>query len=415
MKFARPLALALLAAASGPAIAQAQYGAQPASPAPAPGAAAQAAPQIKLSPKAGPAIMALQTAVNANDVANIPAKAAEAKAVASTPDDRYAIAQLELKAAVTAKNFEAAAAAVEAISASGFASPAQVAQLADAIGIELFRAKKYDRAAAMFDKAVAAVPGNADYLVALAETRSAMGRNPEALQLMQKALSLPGAGGGKQPENNYKVAFMLAYGARSQQAVEFARQWVAAYPSAESWRNALAVYRNLNRLDVQGTLDLLRLMRATNALNTANDYILLAQAAAEQGNFGEAHAVMEEGLAAKKVNPADAAAADIINGLKSKPKPTAADLAQAAASAKTSTAKMAVGNRYYGLGDFAKAAELYRGALAAGADANLANLHIGMALARAGDKAGATAALKAVTGTYAPIAGYWLLFVNQRG
>ena len=47
------------------------------------------------------------------------------------------------------------------------------------------------------------------------------------------------------------------------------------------------------------------------------------------------------------------------------------------------------------MGNYAKAAELYRVALAKpGVDADVANLHLGMALARAGDKAGATAALQ---------------------
>ena len=44
----------------------------------------------------------------------------------------------------------------------------------------------------------------------------------------------------------------------------------------------------------------------------------------------------------------------------------------------------------------------------------VANLHIGMALARAGDKAGATAALNAVTGPRADIAKFWLTYLNQK-
>ena len=47
-------------------------------------------------------------------------------------------------------------------------------------------------------------------------------------------------------------------------------------------------------------------------------------------------------------------------------------------------------------------------------DAALANLHIGMALARSGDKAGATAALNAVTGPRAEIAKFWLTYLAQK-
>ena len=76
---------------------------------------------------------------------------------------------------------------------------------------------------------------------------------------------------------------------------------------------------------------------------------------------------------------------------------------------------IAVGNRFYGIGNYARSADLYRSAASAGGDANLANLHLGMALARAGDKAGATTALKAVGGNYAGIASYWLMYVQQKG
>ena len=50
-----------------------------------------------------------------------------------------------------------------------------------------------------------------------------------------------------------------------------------------------------------------------------------------------------------------------------------------------------------------------------GGDAGLANLRLGMALARSGDKAGATAALNAVTGANADIARYWLMWLATKG
>ncbi len=50
-----------------------------------------------------------------------------------------------------------------------------------------------------------------------------------------------------------------------------------------------------------------------------------------------------------------------------------------------------------------------------GVDANVANLHLGMALARSGDKAGATAAFNAVSGPRADIAKYWLLYLQTKG
>ena len=387
--------------------------AQPAQPAKPGEAAAQ--PQIKISKEASKAIIDLQKSVNANDVANIPAKVAAAQAVAKTAEDRYAIGQMQLKAALAVKNDESAAAAVDYIAGSTFLPGARVAELYNAVGINFYNAKNYDRAAAMFEKGVAADTRGFESLKLLAEARNSQGRGAEAAQAMQKALTIAAASGQKPAEDVYKRAVSLAYNAKSPLAVDLSREWVAAYPNAESWTNAIAIYRNMMRPEIEGTLDLLRLVRAAGALKSPGDFAVYAQSAANQGNFGEAQSVIDEGIAAKIIDPSSARFRETVSGLKGKPKASPADLEASAKIAKTSTAMIAVGNRFYGIGNYARSAELYRSALGAGGDAGLANLHLGMALAGAGDKAGATAALSAVTGEYAGIAKYWLLWVRQAG
>src|SRR5690349_9134505 len=97
-------ALALLAV-SAPAAAQPT---QPAAPQQSGGIITH---KPKLSNEAAAkAIVDLQTAIQKNDTASIPAKVAAAKAAAKTADERYAIALLEVKAAGAAKD-EAAVAA----------------------------------------------------------------------------------------------------------------------------------------------------------------------------------------------------------------------------------------------------------------------------------------------------------------
>ena len=78
-------------------------------------------------------------------------------------------------------------------------------------------------------------------------------------------------------------------------------------------------------------------------------------------------------------------------------------------------ALMRIGDNYAALGDYSHAVEAYKLAMTKpDGDAATANLHIGMALARAGDKAGATAALNAVTGPRAAAAKLWLTYVAQK-
>ncbi len=413
-------AIALAAATiASPATAQ-NYGAAPAQQVPtaASGTQAPAAtqPQIKLSGKASKAIIELQSAVKANDVANIPAKVAAAQAVAVTADDRYAIGRLQLNAALAAKNTEAAALAADYIAASNFLPKAQVAGLYNSLGVDFFNAKNPTRAVAMFQKAVTADPNNAESLRLLAETQNASGNAADSIATFQKAMQQAAATGQKLPEDSFKRAVSAAYKSKSPSAVAIARQWVAAYPSTDSWSNSVSIYRSLNQPGVGPTLDLLRLLRAVGALSTSGQYTLYATAAADQGNFGEAQAIIDEGLAAKRISTADATARDTIKGLRAKPKATTADLEAAAKIAATGASLTRVGDRFYGLGNYSRAADLYRQAVAkGGADANLAILHLGMALARAGDKAGATAALNAVTGANAEVAKYWLVYVNRAG
>jgi tetratricopeptide (TPR) repeat protein len=103
-----------------------------------------------------------------------------------------------------------------------------------------------------------------------------------------------------------------------------------------------------------------------------------------------------------------------VSGLKNKQKATAGDLEAAVKMSPSPINLLRIGDRYYGMGNYAKAAETYRDVLTKpGADKDLANLHLGMALARSGDKAGAAAALKAVAGAQADVAKYWLVYAQQ--
>jgi tetratricopeptide (TPR) repeat protein len=421
MKLITTTAAIALLAISAPAAAQ--YGASappPRAPQPAPptttdtAPAAAAKPGVKPSPKALKALIDLQKAVESNDTASIPEKVAAAQAVASTKEDHYLIGEMQLKAAVAAKDNAAMGTAIDAIAASGYESPSAVAQLYLALGSSYYNQKQMPQAVAAFQKGSALDPSNSELLLNLGEARFAQGQPADAVSIFQRAIQAKLAAGQKPEEALYKRALSIAYDAKLPNAADIGREWVAAYPSPESWRNAIAVYRNQSHQDVEGTLDLLRLMQATNAMATTGDYELFAESSADQLNYNEAQAVIDAGIAAHVVDPSSAEFRDTVTALKSKPKATAADLAAAVKMAPNSENLLRIGDRYYGMGDYSQAADIYRQVLAKpGVDKDVANLHLGMALARAGDKAGATAALNAVGGSRADIAKYWLVYVQQ--
>jgi tetratricopeptide (TPR) repeat protein len=416
-------ALALVMAASAsPAAAQygSSYGSSPSqqqSPQSMPQgqqAAQQAKPNIQPSKKAVAAIVALQTAVNNKDVANIPAKLAAAQAVAETKEDHYLIARLQLQAAAAANDNAAMEAALAAVAASNYLGAAQLSDLYDALGGTYYNNKQFAQAAAAYQKALAANPQNADAASMVAEALLGAGQKAEAAAAFQRLIQTRAAAGQKPEENLYKHAVVLAYEAQSPTAVDLARQWVTAYPTPSNWSDAIAIYRNLNLGDAEATSDLLRLKQAMGIL-TGDEYIALAGNATDELIFDEAQAVVDAGIAAKKIDPASAKARDLLGVLKVKAKPTPADLAAAMKIAANGKALMRIGDNYAALGDYAHAVEAYKLTMGkADTDPALANLHLGMALARSGDKAGATAALNAVTGPRSGIAKYWLLYLAQK-
>jgi TolA-binding protein len=294
------------------------------------------------------------------------------------------------------------------------ASQADVGKLYKGLGGALYNAKQYDQAIAAFNHSVSLNPNDFETLDLIAQSQFSAGHKAEAATAFMRSIKARQAAGQKAPEELYKNAVQLAYEAQSPTAPDLAREWLTAYPSPKAWHDTVAIYRALNRPDTEGTLDLLRLLSAAGALSTSGDYALFIEATADQNNYNEAQAVYDAGVAAKVVNPSESNFRQISSVLKAKSKATAADLEAARKMSPTPANLLRIGDRYYGMGDYAKAAEVYRDVMSKpGADKELANLHLGMALARTGDKAGATAALNAVSGPRAGIAKYWLLYVQQ--
>lgn len=368
----------------------------------------------KVSGGAGKAIQELQNAVKANDPAAIATALAAAQAAAKTADDRYAIGIVQLQAAATAKDQAGIAAGLEAMLASGSVTEDEKYSLYINLAKSYAAANQNDRASQAYQQALQLNPNSVDATAGMAEAMAARGQAAEAVSLLEKGIQLQSAGGARAPEAWYKRAVAIAYKAKIPATVELSRKWVAAYPNADSWQNSLAIYENSTQLDEGRTLDLLRLKRAVGTL-TASDYFKFADIAVRKGYSGEAKAVLDEGFAANKAKRSDASFGQLYTLASQRTKGDRESLPAAPGAGTAARQIVNTGDAYFGYGDYAKAAEFYRAALAGqGADANLVNLHLGMALARQGDKAGATAALNAVGGPQAELAKYWLLYLSTK-
>ena len=381
-------------------------------------AAASQAAQIKLSKGANKAIMDLQAAVKANNFAEVPAKVAAANAVAKTADDRYAIAQLQLQAANAQKDNAGSLAAINAMLAANKAPPALATKLR-LIGAKLkYEAKDYAGAAADLQVVTAASPNNADALVLLAETQNAQGQGPAAVATLQKAIAAQSASGQPVPKEWTKRAVALAYNNKLPAAGQLALDWAKSDPSPTNWRDAIRIYSDTSNIADADMIDVYRLQRAAGALKGEADYFRYANGASTKGLPGEAKAVLDEGFASGAISksaPAFGALYPSVSGKVAADKASLPAAEKSALAGSAARSAMVTGDAYLGYGNYAKAAELYRAAMTkSGADKDLANLRLGIALARSGDKAGATAAFTAVGGARAPIAKLWLAWLGTQ-
>lgn len=363
------------------------------------------------------AVSAAQTALAAGDNATTAAKLAEARAAATTGDDKFVTGSVEYELARKTNDTKAQSAAVELMLSSGKVGADQLGQFNTVVGQLAYQANDFQKAERYLQAAVDAGAPDSNVFALLVETKQKLGKTPEALQTLQAGIDKQKAAGQTVPKDWYGRGIAIGYAAKlPQQTEKLTQEWLMAYPGDPSnWRDSLITWRDLNKVDAETELDVYRLMRSAGALKGQADYMEYVNATYLR-NPGEAKAVLDEGVKAGFVNTASSQNAREINTIVSgKVSADRASLPKAPAASATGKALMNFGDAYLGYADWANAATFYKAAIAKGGiDANVANIRLGQALARSGDKAGAKAAFAAVTGPRAGLARYWTIWVDQQ-
>ena len=325
---------------------------------------------------------------------------------------------MQVKAAVDANNLTAVPAGIEAQLASGSIPATRVATLYEALGQSFYRADNHAGAASAFERAIALDPSRSDAVILLAEVRTKQNRVADALPLYRKAIAMETTAGRVANSKWYGRALTVAHNAKNPLAYGLTRDWVAAYPSAANWRDAVRIYANVSGASDDVMIDLYRLQRLTKSLAGESDHARYAQALITKGFAGEAKAMLDESFATKAADPTRASLKSYHALATSRAAGDRASLdgqAKAALASPAAKPAMVLGEAYFGYGDYAKAAAMFSAAQGkSGVDAELANLRLGMALAASGDKPGAAAALARVTGPRAEVARYWETYAKLR-
>ena len=385
-----------------------------------PAAAAASGRQLTITPAARPAMSALDKAVKAKDKAAFDAALPAAEAAAVSADDKYFVARQRYQFARDANDDAGQAAALEAIIASGGAQPSELASANFNLGVKAFGASNWARAETAFTQAVALNPADTDAMFNLGVTQIKLKKDADALAVLQRAIAANKAANQPVPEGWYKTALQIAFAARKPEAQTLSSEVLAAYPTKENWRNALVVFRDGVKRDTPASIDVLRLMRASKSMTTKAEYYDLALALSETNPAlpYEAKQVIDEAVAANVARTTDDSYRRVNNFAAPKLADDQASLPGLETRARASaTGKLAfnTADALLGYGQYAKAADLYRVAISKGGDVDvpLANQRLGIALALAGDKVGAEAAFKAVTGPRAGVSALWLSWLKN--
>ena len=366
----------------------------------------------------------LQEAQKLEAAGDLPGALAQVRIAEAVPGlnstDQFFIAQMKLGIASKTKDNALMAEALKTSVNSEFLPASEKPKYVRNLASLALQANDYDGATHYYEQLAALTPNDTEVLTNLAVLYQRQKQNGQAIATLRKAIAAAKASGKPADENLYRTELKIAVDAKMPAEVQAASMdLIAAYPNPVNWRDALLLFRDSQKLDDQGNLDVFRLMAAAGALNGERDYAEYAETAIQRGLPGEAKTVLAEGVQKGMVSNSKPYIAEYNRSIATRIAADRAGLAAVDKEARASgTGKTALGegDAYYGYGEYAKSAEMYRLALTKGGiDAGTANLRLGAALARSGDKAGAATAFQAVSGApRATLAQYWLAWLAPK-
>ncbi|HET9427026.1 MAG TPA: hypothetical protein VFO69_01560 [Allosphingosinicella sp.] len=373
-------------------------------------------PQISEAERA--AIVPLQAAVTAQDWAAATAALPAAQAAATSPDARFLVGNFQFRLGQGTNNDQLRSQGVDAMLASGGAPAENMRTLVGAQAGFAINAENWPVAEQALTRYLELDAGNAERIRQLAEVKIRLNKYDEALGLYQRLIQAGEANGQKPPEEHYQRALAVARQLRSAEATaELSRALLTQYPTQQNWGTMLSAYRQESANNADVALDLRRLMFAAGAFSRDADYIEFADRLLRAGLLGEARAVLDQGVARNLLRAGDGTVQALSGSINSRLADDRAALdgsrTRALAGSSGRDARIAADN-FLGYGRYSDAATLYRAAQQKGGEnADLLNLRLGIALALAGQRAEAETALRAVTGTRAQLANYWLLWLGR--
>jgi tetratricopeptide (TPR) repeat protein len=367
--------------------------------------------QQKVSAKVGVPLKAAQEAIQKKRWDAALAKIREADGVpGKTAFDQYKINEMLWYVYLQQGRNADAARVLEQQIASGQMPAGEKVQRTKTLAQLYARAGNYGKSAQLAQQYLKSVPGDKDMQLLVANSYFQQKNYKGAITAAEQVMKSGGTPSQDLLQLVLRSNYELGDSAGTAKALE---QLLKFYPSTDTWGRVLDGYIKQTKHDDE-LMALYRLAEDVGTLTEARQYTDMTQALVV-GGFGiEGERIMQKGIAANLFQGEELNRAKrTLDAAKRKADAERAALPKASgqlAAAKTGQEIERVGELYFSAGDYANAAATLQKAVARGGleDTDRANMLLGIALKRKGDKAGATKAFDAIKDPkFAEVAKLW--------
>lgn len=358
----------------------------------------------------GPALKKMTDATAAKDAATLQAALAEGQGSATTPDDKYLVAFYQLQLGILNKDQTVQGQGLDAMLDSGMTPPENLAAYSFFSGNFAYSAKDYPKAIKRLEAAKGAGSTDPNLPVLLMDSYLSSGQVDQGIAAAKAAIEANRAAGQRSSDELYVRPIRALQAAnRNDEVLDLMALRLRDYNQPAVWRQALFIQLQANP-DKEVSLDVLRLMRATGAMQQRPEYAEYAALATEAALPGEVVSLIRAGKQSKVIPAADAKFDELLKSQTERMGDEESTLTAYAKKPSTlSNPKVAgaTGDTMVGYGRYADAIPLYKAALAAGGDKELWTYRLGVAQALSGDSAGAKASFAQVAGPRKRLAQLW--------
>ncbi|MBJ7500598.1 MAG: tetratricopeptide repeat protein [Sphingopyxis sp.] len=358
----------------------------------------------------GPALKKMTDATAAKDAATLQAALTEGQGTATTPDDKYLVAFYQLQLGILNKDQAIQSQGLDGMLDSGMTPPENLATYNFFSGNFAYGAKDYPKAIKRLEAAKAAGSTDPNLPVLLMDSYLSSGQADQGIAIAKAAIDASRAAGQRPSDELYvRPIKALQAAKRNDEVLDMMALRLRDYNQPAVWRQTLFIQLQANP-DKEVSLDVLRLMRATGAMEQRPEYLEYAALATEAALPGEVVSLIRSGKQSKVIPATDAKFDELLKSQTERmgdEESTLTAYAQKPSTLSNPKVAGATGDTMVGYGRYADAIPLYKAALAAGGDKELWTYRLGVAQAQSGDIAGAKASFAQVTGPRKRLAQLW--------